>query len=50
MFKPISNHQYVVIDHWYDNDTMIYYITDLTAMRHFYIRECDYLKYRDLFK
>ena len=49
MFKPIIDHQYAVIDNWYDNDTMIYYITDLTAMRCFYLRECDYIKYRDIF-
>ena len=50
MFKPIENHQYCVIDFWYDNDTFIYYISDLTAMRNYYIRENVYQKYSYLFK
>lgn len=50
MFKPAENHQYCVIDYWYDNDTFIYYISDLTAMRKYYIRENVYQKYSYLFK
>ena len=50
MFKPIDNHQYCVIDYWYVNGNLTYSVSDLTAMRHYYLTENEYQEYLYLFK